>query len=75
MNDIPIFKNFYKKWEDGFCDLNCGTKDKNWFVAFLRKIFKGENLDVYPRGTVFVKLLEPLKIDLTNGWVLNKDEY
>lgn len=46
------------------------TKKKNWFVAFLRKIFKGERLSVAPQGTVYVKLLEPLKIDLTNGWVI-----
>lgn len=45
-------------------------KKKNWFVAFLRKIFKGEKLKVLPQGTVYVKLLQPLKVDLTNGWVL-----
>lgn len=47
-------------------------KNKNWFVAFLRKIFKGEKLKVAPNGTVYVKLLEPLKVDLTNGWVLDE---
>lgn len=45
-------------------------KKKNWFIAFLRKIFKGEKLSVPPQGTVYVKLLQPLKIDLTNGWVI-----
>lgn len=45
-------------------------KKKNWFVAFLRKIFKGEKLKVLPQGTVYVKLLEPLKVDLSNGWVI-----
>ncbi|MFA7657881.1 MAG: S-layer homology domain-containing protein [Candidatus Gastranaerophilaceae bacterium] len=45
-------------------------KKKNWFVAFLRKIFKGEKLKVLPQGTVYVKLLQPLKVDLTNGWVI-----
>lgn len=45
-------------------------KKKNWFIAFLRKIFKGEKLSVLPQGTVYVKLLQPLKIDLTNGWVV-----
>lgn len=45
-------------------------KKKNWFVAFLRKVFKGEKLKVCPQGTVYVKLLQPLKIDLTNGWVI-----
>lgn len=45
-------------------------KKKNWFVAFLRKIFKGEKLKVLPCGTVYVKLLQPLKVDLTNGWII-----
>lgn len=45
-------------------------KKKNWFVAFLRKIFKGEKLKVLPQGTIYVKLLCPVKVDLTNGWVI-----
>lgn len=45
-------------------------KKKNWFVAFLRKIFKGEKLKVLPQGQVYVKLLQPLKVDLTNGWII-----
>jgi len=45
-------------------------KKKNWFVAFLRKIFKGEKLKVLPQGTVYVKLLQPIKVDLTNGWII-----
>jgi len=45
-------------------------KKKNWFIAFLRRIFKGEKLKVLPQGTVYVKLLEPLKVDLSNGWVI-----
>lgn len=47
-------------------------KKKNWFVAFLRKIFKGEKLKVCPQGIVYVKLLQPLKVDLTNGWVIEE---
>lgn len=45
-------------------------KKKNWFIAFLRKIFKGEKLKVLPQGTVYVKLLQPLKVDLSNGWII-----
>lgn len=45
-------------------------KKKNWFVAFLRKVFKGEKLKVLPQGTVYVKLLAPVKVDLSNGWVI-----
>lgn len=44
-------------------------KNKNWFIAFLRKVFKGEKLKVCPQGIVYVKLLQPLKVDLTNGWI------
>lgn len=46
------------------------SKHKNWFMKLIRKIFKGEKLEVLPQGTVYVKLLKPLKIDLTNGWVI-----
>lgn len=45
-------------------------KKKNWFVAFLRQIFKGEKLKVLPEGTVYVKLLSPIQVDLSNGWVI-----
>ena len=45
---------------------------KNWFVAFLRKIFKGEKIKVTTQGTVYVKLLSPIKVDLTNGWVIEE---
>lgn len=44
--------------------------DKNWFIAFLRKIFKGEKVKVNPQGIVFVKLLQPIKVDLCNGWII-----
>lgn len=53
-----------------FCAVGEVCKKKNWFIAFLRKIFKGEKLKVLPQGTVYVKLLQPLKVDLTNGWVI-----
>lgn len=45
---------------------------KNWFVAFLRKIFKGEKVKVKQNGVVYVKLLQPLKVDLTNGWIIDE---
>lgn len=44
---------------------------KNWFVAFLRKVFKGEKVKVKQNGVVYVKLLQPLKVDLTNGWIID----
>lgn len=48
--------------------------DKNWFIAFLRAVFKGEKINIPAKGTVCVKLLQPLKIDLTNGWIIDGEE-
>ncbi len=45
-------------------------KDRNWFMKFVRWAFKGEKLDVPAEGIVYIKLMKPLKIDLTNGWVI-----
>ncbi len=45
-------------------------KNKNWFMKLIRRIFKGEKLKVLPQGTVYVKLLQPIKVDLSNGWVI-----
>lgn len=53
-----------------FCAVGSVCKKKNWFIAFLRRIFKGEKLQVCPQGTVYVKLLQPIKVDLSNGWIL-----
>ena len=46
------------------------SKDRNWFMKFVRAVFKGEKLDVRPSSTVYLKLLKPVKVDLTNGWIL-----
>lgn len=45
------------------------VKDRNWWMKFVRWAFKGEKLEVPADDTVNVKLLEDLKIDLTNGWI------
>lgn len=44
-------------------------KDRNWWMKFVRWAFKGETLEVKAQGTAYLKLLEPLRIDLTNGWI------
>jgi hypothetical protein len=44
-------------------------KDRNWFMKFVRWAFKGEQLEVPAEGTANMKLLEPIKVDLTNGWI------
>lgn len=44
-------------------------KYRNWFMKFVRATLKGEKLEVNPDETVYMKLLQPVKIDLTNGWI------
>lgn len=51
----------------GVCEIK---KDRNWFMKFVRATLKGEKLDVSPEGVIYIKLLKPVKIDLTNGWIL-----
>lgn len=46
------------------------VKDRNWFMKFVRYCFKGEKLEVQAEGFVNLKLLKPVKVDLTNGWIL-----
>lgn len=45
------------------------SKDKNWFMKFVRAVFKGEKLEAAPDDIIYMKLLKPLRIDLTNGWI------
>ena len=45
-------------------------KYRNWFMKFVRYCFKGEKLDVQPEGIVDMKVLKPIRVDLTNGWIL-----
>ena len=45
------------------------TKYRNWFMKIVRATLKGEKLNVEPEGVVYLKLLKPIKIDLTNGWI------
>lgn len=47
-------------------------KDRNWWMKFVRWAFKGEKLEVPAEGTANMKLLKPLTIDLTNGWIFEK---
>ena len=45
-------------------------KNRNWFMKIVRATLKGEKLSVNPDETVYIKLLKPIKVDLTNGWIL-----
>ena len=44
-------------------------KNRNWFMKFIRATLKGEKLDAAPTDIVYMRLLKPVKIDLTNGWI------
>ena len=44
-------------------------KDRNWWMKFVRWAFKGEKLEVPANGDAYMKLLQPLRVDLTNGWI------
>lgn len=54
----------------GFSGVAEVTKYRNWFMKFVRYCFKGEKLEVPAEGSVNLKLLEPVKVDLTNGWII-----
>lgn len=54
----------------GFSGVAEVTKYRNWFMKFVRYCFKGEKLEVSAEGSVNLKLLEPVKVDLTNGWII-----
>ena len=45
------------------------TKDKNWFMTWVRKVFKGEKLQTIPGDILYIKFLQDIKTDLTNGWI------
>ena len=45
-------------------------KDRNWFMQFVRAVFKGEKLNVSAAGIIKMKVLKPIKVDLTNGWII-----
>ena len=45
-------------------------KHRNLFMKIVRAILKGEKLENTPDNIVNVKLLKPIKVDLTNGWII-----
>ena len=47
-------------------------KDRNWFMKFVRATLKGEKLNVPAAGIVKMTVLKPIKVDLTNGWIIEE---
>lgn len=46
------------------------TKYRNRFMRIVRAVLKGEHLEATPNNVIYLKLLKPVNIDLTNGWIL-----
>ena len=72
-NGVLVLKNNLITTENDqvapFVGLSNIKKDRNWWMKFVRWAFKGEQLEVMTDGDAYMKLLKPLKIDLTNGWI------
>lgn len=46
------------------------AKKRNWWQKFVHTVFKGEKLNVPADTQIFIKTFNPIKVDLTNGWIL-----
>ena len=72
-NGVLILKNSLVTTENdqvaSFSGLAEIRKDRNWWMKFVRWAFKGEKLEVPTNGTAYMKLLQPVRVDLTNGWI------
>jgi len=45
---------------------------QNWFVRIVRAIIKGGNVKLQEGKIVKIKLEQPIKIDLTSGWIIEE---
>lgn len=45
------------------------TKNRNWWQKFVHTVFRGEKLNVPADTQIFIKTFNPIKVDLTNGWI------
>ena len=72
-NGVLVLKNALITTENDqtatFSGLAEIKKDRNWWMKFVRWAFKGEQLEVTTNGDAYMKLLQPIKVDLTNGWI------
>lgn len=75
-NGVLVLKNALITTENdqttNFTGLAEIYKDRNWWMKFVRWAFKGEKLEVMTNGTAYMRLLQPVKVDLTNGWIYEK---
>ena len=72
-NGVLVLKNTLITTENDqvakFVGLSEIKKDRNWWMKFVRWAFKGEKLEVPTNGDAYMQLLEPVRVDLTNGWI------
>ncbi len=72
-NGVLVLKNTLITTENdqtaAFYAIGSIRKDRNWWMKFVRWAFKGESLEVPAEGTVYMELLQPIRVDLTNGWI------
>lgn len=72
-NGVLVLKNALVTTENDQTTSFVGTseirKDRNWWMRFVRWAFKGEKLEIPAEGTAYMRLLEPVKVDLSNGWI------
>ena len=72
-NGVLVLKNTWVKTENDQTAPLIGVaeikKDRNWWMKFVRWAFKGEKQEVMTNGDAYMKLLKPIKVDLTNGWI------
>ena len=46
------------------------TKPRNWFMKIVRATLMGEKFNATPDEVIYMKVLKPIKVDLTNGWII-----
>ena len=73
---LSVFSDFSNSYPDYSANTDTFVKSKpsvDYSKDSLKlngyNAFKGEKLEVPANGDVYMRLLEPVKVDLTNGWI------
>ncbi len=66
-NELLVTPNDQAVMVYGVATLDPAKKGK--FMTFIRKVFKGDKVLTMPNEEVNIRLLAPIKIDLTNGYI------